>query len=48
MKAGRLTRTPSAKVRGHALVESMKGLQIRARPELRARNCCKTLEAMCP
>jgi len=31
MKAGRLTRTPSAKVRGHALVDLMKGLQLRAK-----------------
>jgi AcrR family transcriptional regulator len=31
MKAGRLTRTPSAKVRGRALVDLMKGLQLRAR-----------------
>jgi len=31
MKAGRLPRTPSAKVRGRALVDLMKGLQLRAR-----------------
>ena len=31
MKAGRLTRTPSAKVRGRALVDLMKGLQLRAK-----------------
>lgn len=31
MKAGRLTRTPSAKVRGRALVDLMQGLQLRAR-----------------
>ena len=49
MKAGRLTRTPSAKVRGRALVDLMKGLQsFRTRLVLRASNCCKTPEAMCP
>jgi AcrR family transcriptional regulator len=31
MKAGRLTRTPSAKVRGRALVDMMQGLQLRAK-----------------
>jgi AcrR family transcriptional regulator len=31
MKAGSLTRTPSAKVRGRALVDLMKGLQLRAK-----------------
>jgi hypothetical protein len=31
MKAGRLTRTPSAKVRGCALVDLMQGLQLRAK-----------------
>jgi AcrR family transcriptional regulator len=31
MKAGRLTRTPSAKVRARAFVDLMKGLQLRAR-----------------
>jgi AcrR family transcriptional regulator len=31
MKAGRLTRTPSAKVRGRALVDLMQGLQLRAK-----------------
>ena len=31
MKAGRLTRTPSAEVRGRALVDLMKGLQLRAK-----------------
>jgi len=31
MKAGHLTRTPSAKVRGRALVDLMQGLQLRAR-----------------
>jgi hypothetical protein len=31
MKAGRLTRAPSAKVRGRALVDLMKGLQLRAK-----------------
>ncbi len=31
MKAGRLTRTPSAKVRGRALVDMLQGLQIRAK-----------------
>jgi AcrR family transcriptional regulator len=31
MRAGRLTRTPSAKVRGRALVDLMQGLQLRAR-----------------
>ena len=31
MKAGRLTRTPSAKERGRALVDLMQGLQLRAR-----------------
>jgi len=31
MEAGRLTRTPSAKVRGRALVDLMQGLQLRAR-----------------
>ena len=31
MKAGRLTRRPSAKVRGRALVDLMQGLQLRAR-----------------
>ena len=31
MKAGRLTRTPSAKVRGRALVDLMQGLLIRAK-----------------
>ena len=31
MKAGRLTRTPSAQVRGRALVDLMKGLQLRAK-----------------
>jgi hypothetical protein len=31
MKAGRLTRTPSTKVRGRALVDLMKGLQLLAK-----------------
>ena len=31
MKAGRLTRTPSAKVRGRALVDLMQGVQLRAK-----------------
>ena len=31
MKAGRLSRTPSAKVRGRALVDLMQGLQLRAK-----------------
>ena len=31
MKAGRLTRTPSARVRGRALVDLMQGLQLRAK-----------------
>ena len=31
MKAGRLTPTPPAKVRGRALVDLMKGLQLRAK-----------------
>ncbi|MGD0894353.1 MAG: hypothetical protein ABR923_22765, partial [Terracidiphilus sp.] len=31
MRAGHLTRTPSAKVRGRALVDLMQGLQLRAR-----------------
>ncbi len=31
MKAGRLTRTPSAKVRGGALVDLMQVLQLRAK-----------------
>ncbi|MGO8734840.1 MAG: TetR/AcrR family transcriptional regulator [Terriglobia bacterium] len=31
MKAGRLTRTPSAKVRGRALLDLMQGLQLRAK-----------------
>jgi AcrR family transcriptional regulator len=31
MKAGHLTRTPSAKVRGRALVDLMQGLQLRAK-----------------
>lgn len=31
MEAGRLSRTPSAKVRGRALVDLMKGLQLRAK-----------------
>jgi hypothetical protein len=31
MKAGRLTRTPPAKVRGCALVDLMPGLQLRAK-----------------
>ena len=31
MKAGRLTRTPSAKVGGRALVDLMQGLQLRAK-----------------
>ncbi len=31
MKAGRLARTPSAKVRGRALVDLLQGLQLRAR-----------------
>jgi AcrR family transcriptional regulator len=31
MKAGHLTRTPSAKVRGRALVDLLQGLQIRAK-----------------
>ncbi len=31
MKAGRLTRTPSAKVRGRVLVDLLKGLQLRAK-----------------
>ena len=31
MKAGRLTRTPSAKVRGRALVDLMVGMQLRAK-----------------
>ncbi len=31
VKAGRLTRTPSAKVRGRALIDLMQGLQLRAK-----------------
>ena len=31
MKAGRLTRTPSAKVRARALVDLLQGLQLRAK-----------------
>ena len=31
MQAGRLTRTPSAKVRGRALVDLMQGLLLRAK-----------------
>ena len=31
MKAGRLTRTPSAKVRGRLLVDLMQGVQLRAK-----------------
>ena len=31
MKAGRLTRTPSAKVRGRVLVDLLQGLQLRAK-----------------
>ena len=31
MKAGRVTRTPSAKVRGRLLVDLLQGLQLRAR-----------------
>jgi hypothetical protein len=31
MKAGRLTRTPSAKVRGRALVDLLQGLQLRGK-----------------
>jgi hypothetical protein len=31
MKAGRLTRTPSAKVRGRLLVDLLQGLQLRAK-----------------
>ena len=31
MKAGRLTRTPSAKVRGRTLVDLLQGLQLRAK-----------------
>ncbi len=31
MKAGRLTRTPSAKARARALVDLMQGLQLRAK-----------------
>ena len=31
MKAGRLTRTPPVKVRGRALVDLLKGLQLRAK-----------------
>jgi len=34
MKAGRLTRTPSAEVRGRALVDLMKGLQLRAKARI--------------
>ena len=37
MKAGRLTRTPSAKVRGRALVDLMKGLQLRAKAGIASR-----------
>ena len=31
MKAGHLTRTPSAKVRGRVLVDLLQGLQLRAK-----------------
>jgi hypothetical protein len=31
IKAGRLTRTPSAKVRGRVLVDLLQGLQLRAK-----------------
>lgn len=31
IKAGRLTRTPSAKVRSHLLVDLLQGLQLRAK-----------------
>ena len=31
MEAGRLTRTPSAKVRGRLLVDLLQGLQLRAK-----------------
>ena len=48
MKGGRLTRTPPAKVRGRVLVDLMQGCSFAPRPVLRASNCCKTPEAMCP
>ena len=48
MKAGRLTRTPSAKVRGRVLVDLLQGLQLRAKAGIARGNCCKTPEAMCP
>ena len=48
MKAGRLTRTPSAKVRARVLVDLMRVETLTPRPVLRASNYCRTPEAMCP
>ena len=49
MKAGRLTRAPSAKVRGRALVDLMKGLQLRARAGIaREQLLCKDARSYVP
>jgi hypothetical protein len=48
MKAGRLTRTTSAKVRGRALVDLMQGLQLRAKAGIAREQLLQDAEAMCP
>jgi hypothetical protein len=48
MKAGRLTRTPSAKGRGRTLLGLMQGLQLRAKAGIAREQLVQAPEAMCP
>ena len=47
IKAGRLTRTPSAKVRGRALVDVLQGLQLRAKVGVCARATAARRPQLC-
>ena len=48
MKAGTLTPTPSAKVRGRALIDLMQVCCFAPKRAVRGMNCSKTPAAMCP
>jgi AcrR family transcriptional regulator len=48
MKAGRLTRTPSAKVRGRALVDLLQGLQLRAKTGIAREKLLKDARSYVP
>ena len=47
-KAGRLTRTPSAKVRGRLLVDLLQGVQLRAKVGITREVLLEDAEATCP